>query len=633
VSADIQRPAPNAPALSPQQSVRLAAISTPAAAQSWNWLGNWAANQEQFDVAASAFRRAQLIEPSESLALRKAIAMLTRQPDHATIVNVLRREDQDRTLPANLMRALSSSEAKLGRFDDALATLTAATARYPDDVRLHSAFADRLISMNRPAEAEAALKKAVELPGSDDATALELAALVAESRPEEAIDLLYNTASRYPANVTVRRRLASALQIRDQFDEAERVLRVAVDLPESEPDAALQLVDVLDTVGRTDDAVDTLIKARAKHPNHIGMRHRLAETLVASGHLDEAELELRSALALPAANALTHLALAKVLSDGSKPAEALGILDLAHGRFPQDPNVRRLRATTLIALDRLDDADAELQSASDHFRHNYRLAMTFQTGRLNLDVLKRCRALGRADAAFATHTEQAVFSAMCSSKGFYHNYQLHDGAMLLDRYGKMTNSPRADRPFNFVEWDIIKRHVIDSGVGHIADVGSADGYFSVQCALLGCQVDAYEPSEMFHARTQLFAAYHGVADRVTALNSTFAPHTWRRERYDLILALGVIYHFNSLTRGLRDLTRASNRLIIETTGGDVPGFNDHAATKFRDHQQLSLTWLISFLERQGFDVHYVDEWRDYIRETKVTPERHMLVCQRRPPAA
>ncbi|MEQ8393811.1 tetratricopeptide repeat protein [Thalassobaculum sp.] len=629
MSAEFQQPVPNGAPLSPEQSVQLAAISAPAAAQSWTWVGNWAANQKRFNGAAAAFRRAQLIDPSDPLALRKAIAMLARVPDHKAIVELLRREDRDRSLPTNLLRALSNSEVELGRLEDALATLTAATDRHPDDPILHDALADRLISMHRPAEAEAALRTAIRLPGSNEAPFLKLAELVAESRPEEAINLLRDAANRYPASITVLQRLGTALQVRDRFSEAEQALRAAVGLPDAGPDLTLQLADVLETAGRSDDALDTLIEAGANHPGHIGIRHRLAEALVGSARLDDAERELRSTLALPGANALTHLTLAKILSDRGDPAGALGVLDVARDLYPADPDIPRLRAITLIALDRLDDADAELQSASNRFRRRQALATVFQVGRRNLDVLKRCRALGSASTAFVTHTEHAVFSAMCSSKGFYHNFQLHDGTLLFDRYGKMTNSPRADRPFNFVEWDIIKRHVVESGARHIADVGAADGYFSVQCAQLGCQVDAYEPSEMFHARTQLFAAYYGVADRVTASNASFAPHTQRRKRYDLILALGVIYHFNGLIRGLRDLTQSSDRLIIETTGSDVPGFNDYAATQFRDHRELSLTWLISFLERQGFDVHYVDEWNDYIKRTNVTPERHMLVCRRR----
>ena len=117
------------------------------------------------------------------------------------------------------------------------------------------------------------------------------------------------------------------------------------------------------------------------------------------------------------------------------------------------------------------------------------------------------------------------------------------------------------------------------------------------------------------------------------VNAAFTPQTALRTRYDLILALGVIYHFNDALQGVRRLAQATDRIIIETAAHDIPGFTDRDAVNFRDHQKLSLQWIRSFMYRQGFDVAYIDAWHDYLADAANLTHRHLLVCVRRGIAA
>jgi serine/threonine-protein kinase len=108
-----------------------------------------------------------------------------------------------------------------------------------------------------------------------------------------------------------------------------------------------------------------------------GSHELLGWALLARGRFDEAEAEMRRALALDplSTGALNSAAWAYII--GRRPADALSILDAALGRSPLDAEFHRLRGLTLEAADRLAEA-------SDAFRRTRELDPTnrFATGDL-----------------------------------------------------------------------------------------------------------------------------------------------------------------------------------------------------------------------------------------------------------
>jgi 2-polyprenyl-3-methyl-5-hydroxy-6-metoxy-1,4-benzoquinol methylase len=111
------------------------------------------------------------------------------------------------------------------------------------------------------------------------------------------------------------------------------------------------------------------------------------------------------------------------------------------------------------------------------------------------------------------------------------------------------------------------RHLLDPGTSPvIADVGAADGDVAFLLNSLGCEVDIVD-----HAPTN-FNGLEGARLLARQLNSTVRVvdtdldhhFTLPRERYDVVLFLGILYHLKNPYNALECLARYTRHCILST---------------------------------------------------------------------
>ena len=198
--------------------------------------------------------------------------------------------------------------------------------------------------------------------------------------------------------------------------------------------------------------------------------------------------------------------------------------------------------------------------------------------------------------------------------GFYHNYAFSDGTTLFDIAPIKTNSPVVEPDFNFVEWRLIQDLGVDPEGKRVLDIGSADGFFSVQAMLGGASsVVALDPDCLFAYRVGIlnhrFGGDSDIKVRRTLFDRAFGK---RFGRYDLVFALGLIYHFNNLYLGLANLCEISDRIVIETETDQVAWQGDQAALGFRDGDPLDFNWVRAFFAERGYSCRESVDWANYV---------------------
>ena len=111
------------------------------------------------------------------------------------------------------------------------------------------------------------------------------------------------------------------------------------------------------------------------------------------------------------------------------------------------------------------------------------------------------------------------------------------------------------------------RHLLDPGTSPvIADVGAADGDVAFLLNSLGCEVDIVD-----HAPTN-FNGLEGARLLARQLNSTVRVvdtdldhhFTLPRERYNVVLFLGILYHLKNPYNALECLARYTHYCILST---------------------------------------------------------------------
>lgn len=238
------------------------------------------------------------------------------------------------------------------------------------------------------------------------------------------------------------------------------------------------------------------------------------------------------------------------------------------------------------------------------------------------------------ELAGADLRDPEVFRELCRRlgdiDGFRHNFRLPDGSTLMETVAVKTNSPVEALDFNFVEWDEIKTFVGSMDGKRVLDVGGADGFFSIEAAKDGAEVTYLDPDHLFLQRAKLFAHHFGVEDKIEFKRGLLQRSFLHLNgRYDLVLALGLIYHLDNLALGLRTLMELSDTLVIETATGDVSWTEDRQAVLFQDHDPLDFDWVVGFFKRHGYGYVESTEWAEYVNRYPKSAGRRLACFSRR----
>lgn len=246
-------------------------------------------------------------------------------------------------------------------------------------------------------------------------------------------------------------------------------------------------------------------------------------------------------------------------------------------------------------------------------------------------VLEHRRILAELGGAFPDEaTFEATLARFGQIDGFYHNFRLRSGRTLFDVAPIKMNSPVETHDFTFREWDLICQLPIEFAGKRVLDVGGADGFFSIESARAGAAVTYLAPDPLFLQRAKLFAHHFGVEDKIE-FKRGLLQHSFLHlnGRYDLVLALGLIYHLDNLALGLRTLMELSDTLVIETATGDVSWTEDRQAVLFKDHDPLDFDWVVGFFERHGYGYVESTEWAEYVNRYPKSAGRRLACFSRR----
>lgn len=353
-------------------------------------------------------------------------------------------------------------------------------------------------------------------------------------------------------------------------------------------------IKLLQETGQFSAAIDFLEEAERVNPdNVIGLRPALIETLPYTGRTDAARellertISEHSSSPHPLPGVFASLLLSFDYWDTLKKL-------IAEGRIRLGENKARRIDLAIRAKDVLDRAGDPPKE--------------------ELDAWKK------------------IFKDLGESDGYRHNYEFPDGSKLFDFASIKMNSPLWEKNFNFIEWREIKALTsnIDFTDLRVLDIGAADGYFSVQAALAGAaSVDSIEPEGLFCLRARTFARFHGVSDRVTQRSCLFERSYQKHYgRYDIVIALGLIYHLNDMYLGLSNLCELSDRIVIETMISDVDWQDDYPAIRFKESDPVDMNWVKRFFAERGYRYRESAVWAKYVDRHERSRGRRLFYFER-----
>ena len=304
--------------------------------------------------------------------------------------------------------ATAAKQRSTGRAAEIEALFSDAVARAPSDWFLLHAFGEFLIDQSRYTEALTPLRHAWErTPYRDDSrTRLALALAGAEQyeelhllldaarhpsnaamalgrigvefgergSPHLAVETLRRAGTLAPENATLQAALGGALLVSGQEQEAETVLRQALQMDETLTDARSNLGSALAIQGRMEEATDAFREAVGNDPTHTTARQNLLRALhqtaladAAEGREEGAAARLREALEveplfLPA---MVDLAMLHATSGDpavfSAPEALLWAQRALQAETVPQPRVRLALASALAAAGRVEEAEQVFQ--------------------------------------------------------------------------------------------------------------------------------------------------------------------------------------------------------------------------------------------------------------------------------
>jgi tetratricopeptide (TPR) repeat protein len=186
-----------------------------------------------------------------------------------------------------------------GRWDEALGYFRSALALRPDSSAAYNGLGEVLRSMRRGDEAIEPLKQALRLDPRNMVAHYNLALVFhATGRLDEAIDHFQQALSIDPESGALHNNVGMALRARGRLDEAIEHLRESVRIKPNSADGQVNLGRALHETGRTDEAVSHVQESVRLDPKNALAQGDLAFLLRAKGRLAEAIDHLQQAVAL-----------------------------------------------------------------------------------------------------------------------------------------------------------------------------------------------------------------------------------------------------------------------------------------------------------------------------------------------
>jgi tRNA (mo5U34)-methyltransferase len=141
---------------------------------------------------------------------------------------------------------------------------------------------------------------------------------------------------------------------------------------------------------------------------------------------------------------------------------------------------------------------------------------------------------------------------------WFHNLHLPDGAQTAPHH------PLGDFPA--FKWREIATHLPEDLNGWTAlDIGCNAGFYSIELARRGARVVALDKDPHFLHQASWAVAQFGLGDRIEVRRGQVYDLARWRERFDLVLFLGVFYHLRYPLLALDLVAEHVNRLLLFQT--------------------------------------------------------------------
>ena len=165
---------------------------------------------------------------------------------------------------------------------------------------------------------------------------------------------------------------------------------------------------------------------------------------------------------------------------------------------------------------------------------------------------------------------------------WFHNLHLPDGRQTMPDH-HFGDFPRC-------KWDVVRAHLPQSLAGRRAlDIGCNAGFYSFELARLGAEVTGIDHNPHYLRQAMWAAEKMGVTRASFRQNQVYDLAHWR-ERFDVILFMGVFYHLRYPLLALDILARLKPEILIfQTLTADtgMTGGDPKPSLDFSERQRLT----------------------------------------------
>ena len=189
---------------------------------------------------------------------------------------------------------------------------------------------------------------------------LSLAQVLADSKPEEALDAFVHASELKPKDPEPHLSAGQLLERNNRLVEAEREYKQALVLDTSSSDALIGLANVYMDGKRFAEADDVLAQLVAMRPDDSRTHIELGRVLAAEGKTDKAISELQAGLKLAPDDEQVERDLADIYVEAKRYAEAETLYRSMLAKKPQNADVRLALGETLLKQRKFPEAQDEL---------------------------------------------------------------------------------------------------------------------------------------------------------------------------------------------------------------------------------------------------------------------------------
>jgi len=315
----------------------------PSDTDTWEGLGRLYKMNNQPEKAQEAFKKVLNVDPDSKEGLSNLAQIYFEQGDYAGAVEQLKRIPEEDMDPP-LLGMLAYSYAETHDYDAAVSTYEKAIAKDPENQELHRTYAQALMAMGNTPAARAELEKILKADPDDASTYLKLGQL---DRQEGRYD--------------------------DARKELEKAKTLQADNSDN-PEIPYQLALLEEAVGNQDKAIELLLGLvkQSERPedkytageanNRAVFLERLGQIYREQKKYDLALQTFRQIVGLQGQTGRAEQLIVDTMRANHQLPQAVAELDSVLQKYPDEKDLRILRATVVGEMGRVDEAVQQLRA-------------------------------------------------------------------------------------------------------------------------------------------------------------------------------------------------------------------------------------------------------------------------------